>query len=146
MGNHNYCFTLHQTGYCLLDDRFVLGINLSGLGGIERKVSETGQKLETLQQQLEAAKEKVAKPFAKGQELVEKTKRLAELNTLLNMDEKGSPGVLEAGETQDAKETVIVAENPRRPSVLGKLKEARERIATGQQKRQEPERKLEPEL
>ena len=43
-------------------------------------------------------------------------------------------------------EEAVVADTPRRPSVLGKLKEAQERIAAGQQKIVKNERKLEPQL
>lgn len=148
--NQTYLLTLkRQCSYKVEVGKDALG-NLqrisNALGGIERKVLETGQKLETLQQQLEAAKEEVAKPFAKEQELAEKTKRLTELNALLNMDEKGSSELLETGEGQEVEETAIVAEASRKPSVLGKLREAKERIASGQQTRQEPGRKLEPEL
>ncbi len=42
--------------------------------------------LENVRQQLETAKLEVAKPFGKEQELAEKSARLAELNSLLNMD------------------------------------------------------------
>lgn len=148
--NQTYLLTLkRQCSYKVEVGKDALG-NLqrisNALGGIERKVLETGQKLETLQQQLEAAKEEVAKPFAKEQELAEKTKRLTELNALLNMDEKGSSELLETGEAQGLEETAIVAEASRKPSVLGKLREAKERIAAGQQTRQEPGRKLQPEL
>lgn len=43
-------------------------------------------------------------------------------------------------------EEAVVAYSTRRPLVLGKLKEAQERIAAGQQKMVKNERKLEPQL
>ncbi|MDD6069768.1 MAG: helicase, partial [Clostridiales bacterium] len=42
-----------------------------------------------VEHQLETAQVEVTKPFAQEQELAEKLERLAELNALLNMDEKG---------------------------------------------------------
>lgn len=64
--------------------------------------------LESVQQQLETARLEVAKPFEKEQELAEKSARLAELNSLLDMDktdqneEASQPG--NAGE-QEAPES-----------------------------------------
>lgn len=46
------------------------------------------QKLANVEHQLETAKVEVTKPFAQEEELAEKLERLAELNALLNMDEK----------------------------------------------------------
>ena len=60
---------------------------------IERKLTESEQKLETVQQQLATAQEEVKKPFPKEAELNEKMERLSELNSLLNMDEKGNEDV-----------------------------------------------------
>ena len=42
-----------------------------------------------MENQLETAKTEVLKPFVQEAELAEKLERLAELNALLNMDEKG---------------------------------------------------------
>ena len=44
--------------------------------------------MENLLSQLATAQEEVEKPFPKEAELTEKMERLAELNSLLNMDEK----------------------------------------------------------
>lgn len=162
--NQKYMLTLkRQCSYKIEVGKDTLG-NLqrisNALSGIERKVAETQQKLETLQQQLETAKEEVAKPFEKEQELAEKSERLAELNALLNMDEKGPAEALGAEEMTEAADQprspmnyagrvadeTIVADSPRRPSVLGKLKEAQERIAAGQKKQEKIHRKLEPQL
>lgn len=162
--NQKYMVTLkRQCSYKVEIGKDALG-NLqrisNALSGIERKAAETQQKLETLQQQLETAKEEVAKPFEKEQELTEKSERLAELNSLLNMDEKGPSEALGTEDVTVAAdlarspvnyagrvaEEAVVADTPRRPSVLGKLKEAQERIAAGQQKIVKNERKLEPQL
>ena len=52
------------------------------------KMTEAEQKLETVKEQLENAKQEVVKPFPKEQELNQMLERLAELNALLNMDEQ----------------------------------------------------------
>ncbi len=162
--NQKYVVTLkRQCSYKVEIGKDALG-NLqrisNALSGIEKKAAETQQKLETLQQQLETAKEEVAKPFEREQELAEKSERLAELNSLLNMDEKGPSEALGAEDVTVAAdqarspvndagrvaEEAVVADSPRRLSVLGKLKEAQNRIAAGQQKMGKHERKAEPQL
>ena len=60
----------------------------NALAGISRQLTESEQKLGNLQDQLAAAKEEVQKPFAHEAELAEKSSRLAELNAMLNMDER----------------------------------------------------------
>ena len=60
----------------------------NALARIPEELKETQQKLENVQRQLAIAKEEVGKPFVKEAELQEKLERLAELNVLLNMDEK----------------------------------------------------------
>ena len=162
--NQKYVVTLkRQCSYKVEVGKDALG-NLqrisNALSGIEKKAAETQQKLETLQQQLETAKEEVAKPFEREQELAEKSERLAELNSLLNMDEKGPSEAIGAEDVTVAAdqarspvnyagrvaEEAVVADSPRRPSVLGKLKEAQNRIAARQQKIGKHERKAEPQL
>ena len=49
--------------------------------------------LENLQRQLENAKADLEKPFDREDELAEKTKRLNQLNILLNMGEKDKPAI-----------------------------------------------------
>lgn len=58
------------------------------------KLAEAKDRLETLTNQLESAKIEVTKPFQQEEELAEKLKRLAELNALLNMDEKGTDALI----------------------------------------------------
>jgi len=70
------------------------------------------RRLETLEQQLAQAKEEAKRPFAQEAELAEKSARLAELNALLNMDEKGSEDAL--GVDEGAAETEV-ADRPRQP-------------------------------
>ena len=61
----------------------------NALEGMTGKMTDVEQKLSNVEHQLETAKVEVTKPFAQEQELAEKLERLAELNALLNMDEKG---------------------------------------------------------
>ena len=60
----------------------------NALSGIERALPQVERRLETLEQQLAQAKEEAKRPFVQEAELAEKSARLAELNSLLNMDEK----------------------------------------------------------
>ena len=81
----------------------------NALAGIEKKLPEAESKLETLQTQLAAAREEVKKPFPQAAELEEKSARLAELNALLNMDERGGSEAVGLDETSEAMETVTPA-------------------------------------
>ena len=69
----------------------------NALEGMTGKMADVKQKLET-------AKVEVTKPFAQEQELEEKLERLAELNALLNMDEKGD-NALDMGDYEPEEET-----------------------------------------
>ena len=84
----------------------------NALAGIERALPQVERRLETLEQQLAQAKEEAKRPFAQEAELAEKSARLAELNSLLNMDEKGGEDAL--GVDEDAAETEV-ADKPRQP-------------------------------
>ena len=68
------------------------------LSRIPEVLEEAQQKLENVQRQLAIAKEEAEKPFVKEAELSEKLERLAELNVLLNMDEKSSVETVGLGE------------------------------------------------
>ena len=63
------------------------------LAGMTGKMEAVAQKLENTEQQLETAKTEVMKPFPQEAELAEKMERLAELNALLNMDQKDGDGI-----------------------------------------------------
>ena len=78
----------------------------NALARIPEELKETQQKLENVQRQLVIAKEEVEKPFAKEAELQEKLERLAELNVLLNMDEK-SPAEAVGLDEEDREEDDI---------------------------------------
>ena len=121
--NQRYIMTIkRKCSYLIEMGKDILG-NLqrisNALGGIEKKMEETEQKLETLQKQLETAQEEAVKPFPKEKELQEKMERLAELNSLLNMDEKEMPQAQE-------KEVDQVADLPRRSvNYAGRVSEGR---------------------
>lgn len=58
------------------------------LHNLPQSVTDLESKLVQLQKQLENAKEQLAQPFAQADELAEKSKRLVELEALLNLNEK----------------------------------------------------------
>lgn len=161
--NQKYILTIkRQCSYPIEVGKDILG-NLqrisNALANIEKKLSESEQKLETLQQQLATAQEEVAKPFPKEAELAEKMERLAELNSLLNMDDNGPSEALGMGDQEVAdcpkKATVLAgrvsdasktADGAHKPSVLGKLKQAQKRLAGVADRRNKAEQKKEQSL
>ena len=80
------------------------------------QLEEAQTKLSNVEHQLETAKAEVDKPFPQEAELSEKLERLAELNSLLNMDEKGDDAIGmddEAAEPEKPQETVKTVDNKR---------------------------------
>ena len=110
---------------------------LNALASIEKTLPQVERRLETLQQQLAEAKEEVQRPFPQEAELNEKSARLAELNALLDMDEKGDDAAL--GMDEEMTESEIPApkreiersaDSVKRPSILAQLhKKQAERMA-----------------
>ena len=110
---------------------------LNALASIEKTLPQVERRLETLQQQLAEAKEEVQRPFPQEAELNEKSARLAELNALLDMDEKGDDAAL--GMDEEMTESEIPApkreiersaDSVKRPSILAQLHEKQaERMA-----------------
>ena len=110
---------------------------LNALASIEKTLPQVERRLETLQQQLAEAKEEVQRPFPQEAELNEKSARLAELNALLDMDEKGDDAAL--GMDEDVtdsefpapkREIERSADSVKRPSILAQLHEKQaERMA-----------------
>ena len=115
------------------------------LSSIDRKLTESEQKLETVQQQLATALEEVKKPFPKEAELNEKMERLSELNALLNMDEKGNETILadedigreessvDSRENVEEKELPETADKIHKPSILELLKQEKAQQNTAEQ-------------
>lgn len=75
---------------------------------IPEKLEESEAKLKNIYKQLESAKVEVQKPFLQEQELSEKQSRLAELNNILNMEEKD---IKEMEEKNDDNSIIKKAEN-----------------------------------
>ena len=86
------------------------------LEAMPSQLEEAQMKLSNVKHQLETAKAEVDKPFPQEAELAEKLERLAELNSLLNMDEKGDDAIGmddEAAEPEKPQETVKTVDNKR---------------------------------
>ena len=124
----------------------------NALSAIEKKLADTEQNLETVQQQLKTAQEEVQKPFSKEAELSEKMERLAELNAMLNMDEKGGENLLaDEGIGENLEVNVPeerqdrIANSIHKTSILERLKEQKQQEQTGETQ-QKPKKKHEQEL
>ena len=122
----------------------------NALSAIEKKLADIEQNLETVQQQLKTAQEEVQKPFPKEAELSEKMERLAELNAMLNMDEKGGENLLADEGIGENPEVNVpeerqdrIADSVHKTSVLERLKEQKQQADETHQK---PKKKHEQEL
>ena len=124
----------------------------NALSAIEKKLADTEQNLETVQQQLKTAQEEVQKPFPKEAELSEKMERLAELNAMLNMDEKGGENLLADEGIGENPEVNVpeerqdrIADSVHKTSILERLKEQKQQEQTSETQ-QKPKKKHEQEL
>ena len=124
----------------------------NALSAIGKKLADTEQNLETVQQQLKTAQEEVQKPFPKEAELSEKMERLAELNAMLNMDEKGGENLLADEGIGENPEVNVpeerqdrIADSVHKTSILERLKEQKQQEQTGETE-QKPKKKHEQEL
>ena len=124
----------------------------NALSAIGKKLADTEQNLETVQQQLKTAQEEAQKPFPKEAELSEKMERLAELNVMLNMDEKGGENLLADEGIGENPEVNVpeerqdrIADSVHKTSVLERLKEQKQQEQTGETQ-QKPKKKHEQEL
>ena len=86
------------------------------LGSMESRLKTVQDQIATLQKEQEATKEEIAKPFAQEDELREKSARLIELDTLLDIG-KGSPEVMPEGGEPEAMEAAVpdAAQDTREP-------------------------------
>ena len=91
----------------------------NSLNNFPERINSAENELATLHQQQAAAQIEVEKPFPQEEELAEKSARLAELNALLDVDEKSHEPEQDEEEQEDA---------PRRPSVLAALEEKSEPV------------------
>ena len=87
----------------------------NALAGIPARLEKAEQQLDNLRSQQEAAQAEIGKPFPQEAELVEKSARLAELDALLNMDDRGN-------DDPDRERTT------EKPSVLAELRDCAGRI------------------
>ena len=124
----------------------------NALSAIGKKLADTEQNLETVQQQLKTAQEEVQKPFPKEAELSEKMERLAELNAMLNMDEKGGENLLAdegIGENPEVnmpeERQDRIGDSVHKTSILERLKEQKQQEQT-RETQQKPKKKHEQEL
>lgn len=124
----------------------------NALSAIGKKLADTEQNLETVQQQLKTAQEEVQKPFPKEAELSEKMERLAELNAMLNMDEKGGENLLADEGIGENPEVNVpeerqdrITDSVHKTSILERLKEQKQQEQTGETE-QKPKKKHEQEL
>ena len=107
----------------------------NALDNFPDRIARAENQLQTLYQQRDAAQVEVEKPFPKEAELAEKSARLAELDTLLNMESRPEP-------KQDMSEAELDERSEgHRPSVLAGLKAA----AAEKPARDKPQKKEEPE-
>ena len=103
----------------------------NALDSFPDRIARAENQLQTLYQQRDAAQVEVEKPFPKESELAEKSARLAELDTLLNME----------GRPEPEREEPETEQGGRRPSVLAGLKvAAAEKSAPNKQHKKEAER------
>ncbi|OUP28817.1 N-domain protein, SNF2 family [Faecalibacterium sp. An192] len=103
----------------------------NALDSFPDRIARAENQLQTLYQQRDAAQVEVEKPFPKEAELAEKSARLAELDTLLNME----------GRPEPEREELETEQGGRRPSVLAGLKTAAaEKFVPNKQHKKEAER------
>ena len=103
----------------------------NALDNFPDRIARAENQLQTLYQQRDAAQQEVQKPFPKEAELAEKSARLAELDTLLNME----------GRPEPEREEPETEQGERRPSVLAGLKA----VTTEKPARDKAQKKEEPE-
>lgn len=90
------------------------------LESLKKKLAEDRIRLEDVEHQIENAKVEVAKPFSQEAELAEKLERLAELNALLDMDEKGDEGIAMDDEPEE-KNLPAADKHTQKPSLREKI-------------------------
>jgi hypothetical protein len=114
---------------------------------IPQRLQSSEVQLQTLYEQVENAKTELQRPFPQEQELADKTARLAELDTMLNMDE--NPGEEKSGEQEHGGDDVPERESEamcakEKPSILKMLEqgEAKSRAMFGAGEKSEKSREV----
>jgi len=115
-----------------MSHRLVLGSDAKGnlirmenaLSNIPARMGDAQTQLDTLHQQMAAAKEEMGKPFPQEEELQEKSARLTTLNALLNIDK--SPSAPEQdGEKRSIHDQLKTPGRPGNPTRPNRREEAR---------------------
>lgn len=108
---------------------------------IPKKLEAAQKSLDNIQNQIAEAKAELQRPFPQEELLNEKQKRLNEVNAMLDLDKKEDDLFLESEESDDSSilpDTRIIspdisrqtcADQPRQPSILSRLQEAKEKAA-----------------
>jgi hypothetical protein len=89
------------------------------LASMPERLNAVHAQLDNLYAQREAAKAEVGRPFPQEAELAQKSARLAELNTLLDIDNHAPAQQQKAEEATDRRERPSVLENLKAPCVCG---------------------------
>ena len=127
----------------------VLGADASGnitrinnvFDKIPQRLHSSEAQLQTLYDQMENARAEFDRPFAFEAEFADKSARLAELDTMLNMDEVPEPVLI--GTEDAAKTNCPVIEAKEKPSILEALKQGAEKSKSLFGSKSEPEKKPE---
>ena len=127
-----------HTAY-LGDDAFgnITRIN-NAFDKIPQRLQSVEAQLQTLYDQTENAKTELDKPFVFEAEFAEKSARLAELDTMLNMDEQSETPQI--GDETAAKAEPVAASAKEKPSILEALKQGAEKSRQLFGSRPEPEK------
>lgn len=94
------------------------------LDSIGKRLENAVEQLDTLKEQLETAKSELGKPFPQEEELQSKLSRLAELNSLLNIDENADLAAEKKKDKIDIDDTKTC--DMSKKSVLNRIKDIRE--------------------
>ncbi len=114
----------------------------NALEKIHQSLENHQENLKQLHMELESAKEEADRPFPQEDELAEKSARLAELNTVLDNEEKGRGSGQETPEEEPGREESETPEGAAgKPSILKSLKEYERPapVISGREKSQERE-------
>lgn len=101
------------------------------IASLPKALEKAEQTLQSLQEKVESAKAELLRPFPQEAELAEKLARLHEVDALLDMDEKGKDAPVQDTAVADRPRaaTRMYADQPKRPSVLEKLKARQAEVA-----------------
>ena len=103
----------------------------NAIASLPKALEKAEQTLQSLQEKVASAKAELLRPFPQEAELAEKLARLHEVDALLDMDEKGQDVPVQDTAVADRPRaaTRMYADQPKRPSVLEKLKARQAEVA-----------------